>query len=383
MIIQQNLYERYQRQILLKEFGVAAQQRLLQTKVLVVGAGGLGCPVLQYLVAAGVGTIGIVDDDVVSITNLHRQVLYNMNDIGLSKAEVAVEKLKALNDEINIIAYNVRLINKNALAIINDYNIIVDCTDNFSSRYMINDACVLLNKPLIYGAISTFEGQVAIFNVKDKTSVRTLNYRDLFPDPPKNNDVLSCDEAGVLGVLPGIIGTMMANETIKIITGIGKPLINTLLTYNALDNSVYEFNLSLNEKAQALLQRDEAAFLKMDYEWLCSSQVNDVSEIDVTTFNSLTEDNDTIVIDVREKDEQPFIDEFQHLHIPLNELMNHQSLIEKNNVVVFCQTGKRSFQAAKMLHELFSDKKIYSLKNGIINWKKQHALQADENNFKH
>ncbi len=371
----QNQYERYQRQILLKEFGIEAQHKLLHAKVLVVGAGGLGCPALQYMAAAGVGTIGIVDDDIVSLNNLHRQVLYTVDNIGLSKAEVAAKKLEALNDEIKIVSYNLRLTNKNALAIIDEYNIIVDGTDNFSSRYMINDACVLLNKPLVYGAISKFEGQVAVFNTKDEIGI---NYRDLFPQPPKDDEILNCAEAGVLGVLPGIIGTMMANETIKLITGIGKPLINKLLTYNALDNNSYTFNLSLNKEAQYLIPKDEAAFLKMDYEWLCSSQTNNAFEIDATEFDTLIEDDNAVLIDVREKNEQPFVDEFNHIQISLSELMNHQLLITKNNVVVFCQTGKRSLQAAKLLNEILTDKNIYSLKGGIIEWKKKHALHRQK-----
>jgi adenylyltransferase/sulfurtransferase len=371
-------YERYERQIVLKEFGVAAQVKLLHAKVLVAGAGGLGCPALQYLVAAGVGTIGIVDDDVVSLNNLHRQVLYNTNDIGLSKAKVAAEKLKALNNEINVVAYNKRLTNKNALEIINAFDIVVDGTDNFSSRYMINDACVLLNKPFIYGAISKFEGQVAVLNVKDKVNKRAINYRDLFPVPPKDDEVLNCADAGVLGVLPGIIGTMQANETIKLITGIGKPLVNTILTYNALDNSVYEFNLSLNDKAQALIPKNETDFFKTNYEWLCSSEINKNWEIDVEQFDDLLNSNNTIIIDVREKNEQPVVGEFEHIQIPLNELMSNQNLIEKENVVVFCQSGQRSLQAARLLNELFDDKHIYSLKEGIGEWKRQHALRVDE-----
>ena len=371
-------YKRYERQIMLKQFGVAAQTKLLQAKVLVVGAGGLGCPALQYLVAAGVGTIGIVDDDVVSLNNLHRQVLYNMNDIGSSKAEVAAEKLKLLNDEINIVSYNKRLTNKNALEIINEYDIVVDGTDNFSSRYMINDTCVLLNKPFIYGAISKFEGQVAVFNVKDEVNKRTTNYRDLFPIPPKDDEVLNCADAGVLGVLPGIIGTMQANETIKLIIGIGKPLINTMLTYNSLDNGMYEFNLSLNEEAQGLIPKNESEFLKMDYKWLCSSETNKSFEINVEQFDDFLNNNNSTIIDVREKDEQPFVDEFEYLQIPLSELMSNQKLIEKENVVVFCQSGERSLQAAQLLNELFSDKHIYSLKGGIVEWKKQHVLQVDE-----
>ncbi len=370
-------YERYERQVILKEFGVAAQQKLLQSKVLVVGAGGLGCPALQYLVAAGIGTIGIVDNDVVSLNNLHRQVLYNTLDIDYLKAEVAVKKLKLLNDEINIVAYNIRLTHKNALAIINDYDIVVDGTDNFSTRYMINDACVLLNKPLIYGAISKFEGQVAVFNVNVTTQSRSANYRDLFPNPPKDYEVLNCADAGVLGVLPGIIGTMMANETIKLIAGIGKPSINTLLTYNSLDNNSYQFNLSLNEEAQALIPKDETAFLNTDYNWLCSSEINDVNEIDVTAFNNIIQDDNNTVIDVREKGEQPFVDEFKHIQIPLSELMNNKSLIEKNNIIVFCQSGKRSLQAAQLLHKLFDDKQVYSLKDGIVNWKSKYILNEE------
>lgn len=367
-------YERYERQILLKEFGVEAQQKLLQSKVLMIGAGGLGCPVLQYLVAAGIGTIGIVDDDIISLNNLHRQVLYNINDIGISKANVAAEKLKALNDEINIISYNIRLTNANTLGIIEAFDIVVDGTDNFSSRYMINDACVLLNKPLIYGAILKFEGQVSVFNVKNEPIERAINYRDLFPSPPKDDEVLNCAEAGVLGILPGIIGTMMANETIKLITGIGNPLINKILTYNALDNSLYQFNLSLNEEAQNLIPKDIEAFLKMDYEWLCSSQLNNKFKIDVTEFNKLIDDNDTLIIDVREKDEQPFVDEFKHVQIPLSELTMKTSLINDDKVVMFCQSGIRSLYAVKMLREIFKEKKIYSLQGGIIEWKKKHLL---------
>jgi adenylyltransferase/sulfurtransferase len=371
------LYERYQRQILLKGFGVVAQKKLLQAKVLVIGAGGLGCPVLQYLTAAGVGTVGIVDDDLVSLTNLHRQLLYNIQDIGLPKTEVAANKLQLLNDDINIIAYNKRLTNKNALDIIKLYDIVVDGTDNFASRYMINDACVLLNRPLVYGAVSKFEGQVAVFNVQVETQIRPLNYRDIFSDAPKDEEVLNCAEAGVLGVLPGIIGIMQANETIKLITGIGQALVNKILTYNALDNSLYEFNLSANEEAQQLLPKDEEEFLKMDYEWLCASPINKTFEIDIAQFDNLIEDDNTIFIDVRDKDEQPLVGELTHVQIPLNQLMANQSMIVKDNVVVFCQSGKRSLEAAKFLHELFDDKKVYSLKGGIVEWKNKHTRQAD------
>src|SRR4030095_14143968 len=180
----QNLYERYHRQVILPEFGEEGQQKLLEAKILVIGAGGLGCPALQYLTAAGIGTIGIVDDDVVALNNLHRQVLYSVDDIGLSKAVRATHILQRLKPEINICSYNERLTTQNALSLIDEFDIIIDGTDNFSTRYMINDACVLLGKPLVYGAISQFEGQVSVFNSQPlMENIEAVNYRDLFPDP--------------------------------------------------------------------------------------------------------------------------------------------------------------------------------------------------------
>ena len=370
----QNLYERYHRQVILPEFGEEGQQKLLKAKVLVIGAGGLGCPALQYLVAAGIGTIGIVDDDVVALNNLHRQVLYSMNDIGLSKAERATHILQQLNPDIKVLSYNERLENKNALMLFDEYDIIIDGTDNFSTRYLINDACVLLNKPLVYGAISQFEGQVSVFNPplrRPAESNEAVNYRDLFPDPPKEGEVLNCAEAGVLGVLPGIIGTMMANETIKLITRIGEPLINQLLTYNALNNQVYLLNLSARKETRSLIPKDEKAFLQMDYVWLCSSPVQQ-SEIDPDIFNDMIANGNVDVIDVRESHETPSVNEFKHLKIPLAQLSDNSSLIKSENVIAFCQSGKRSLQAAKILSGIFGDsKKIYSLRGGIVEWKKQ------------
>ncbi len=366
---EKNLYDRYHRQIILPEFGEAGQEKLLQAKVLVIGAGGLGCPALQYLTAAGIGTIGVVDDDVVALNNLHRQVLYSVIDIGLSKAERAKDILQQLNPDIQLIAYNERLENQNALQLFKEYDIIVDGTDNFSTRYMINDACVLLNKPLVYGAISQFEGQVSVYRNQNDEDV---NYRDIFPDPPKEGEVLNCTEAGVLGVLPGIIGTMMANETIKLITGIGEPLINQLLTYNALSNQVFVLNLTSGKETRSLIPKNETAFLKTDYAWLCSSPVSN-DEIDVNTFNTLIEDGNVEVIDVRELHEVPAVNEFKHVRIPLAQLAQNTSSITSEKVIAFCQSGKRSLQAAKILNGIFGGtKKIYSLRGGIVEWKKQH-----------
>ena len=371
-----NLYERYHRQIILPEFGEEGQQKLIFAKVLVIGAGGLGCPALQYLTAAGIGTIGIVDDDVVALNNLHRQVLYSVNDIGLSKAERATQILQQLNPEIKIIAYNERLTTQNALSLIDEFDIIIDGTDNFSTRYMINDACVLLNKPLVYGAISQFEGQVSVFNPQPlKGSNEAVNYRDLFPDPPRDGEVLNCAEAGVLGVLPGIIGSMMANETIKLITGIGEPLINQLLTYNALNNQVFILNLSARKETRSLIPKDESAFLKMDYVWLCSSPIQQ-AEIDPDIFNNMIANGNVDVVDVRGVHEMPTVNEFDHIKIPLAQLADNTSLIKSDTIIAFCQSGKRSLQATKILSGIFGDtKKVYSLRGGIVQWKQDRTKQ--------
>jgi len=369
-------YDRYQRQIILPGFGEESQQKLLKAKILVMGAGGLGCPVLQYLAAAGTGTIGIVDDDVVALNNLHRQVLYSVGDIGLSKAERAAYLLRQLNPEINIIPYNERLTVQNALTLITDFDIIVDGTDNFSTRYLINDACVLLNKPLVYGAISQFEGQVSVFNFRKNSNDEAVNYRDLFPDPPVEDEVLNCADAGVLGVLPGVIGTMMANETIKLVTGIGEPLANQLLTYNALNNQVYQLTLSARKGTRLLIPENEAAFLQRDYEWLCSSKSRHPiaigSEIDADSFNGLIAKGGVDVIDVREPGEMPAVNDFSNIKIPLALLPENLALINSDTIVAFCQSGKRSLQAVKVLSGIFGDnKKIYSLRGGIAEWKKQ------------
>jgi adenylyltransferase/sulfurtransferase len=362
-----NLYERYHRQIILPGFGEKGQQKLLQAKVLVVGAGGLGCPALQYLTAAGVGMIGIIDDDVVSLDNLQRQVLYSVNDIGFSKAERATAILSQLNPGIKIISYNERLTTQNALTLFKEFDIVVDGTDNFSTRYMINDACVLLKKPLVYGAISQFEGQLSVFrNEKDGD----VNYRDIFPQPPKDGEILNCAEAGVLGTIPGIIGTMMANEAIKLIVGLGEPLVNQLLTYSAISNQVYQFGLSARKDTLSLIPGNETEFLKTDYEWLCSPAIiND--EIDAEMFNDFLETGNIDVIDVREPNELPGVNEFPNIKIPLGQLPGNASTIKAGTVITFCQTGNRSLQAARILNGIFGEtKKIYSLRGGIVGWKK-------------
>lgn len=363
-------YKRYQRQVLLTAMGEAGQQKLLQAKVLMIGAGGLGCPALQYLAAAGIGTLGIVDDDVVALHNLHRQPLYCMQDIGQYKTTCAKAFLENLNPELEINAYTTRLTTANAIELLSAYDIIIDGSDNFATRYLVNDACVLLGKPLVHGAIAQFEGQVAIFN-SGATNEPATNYRDLFAEPPKEGSVLNCAEAGVLGVLPGIIGTMMASEVIKLVTGIGKPLINSLWTFNALNNQSYQFAIKANTTNSQLIPADVVAFKNTDYEWLCGA-VTGVTEISVADFNILRNTDVVEMIDVRNPGELPVVNEFACKQIPLQEIEKKASEIKTATVVVFCQSGVRSKQAAAVLTGIFgSSRKVYSLRGGIIAWKKE------------
>lgn len=360
--------ERYGRQMLLNGFGEQGQRKLFNASVLVIGAGGLGCPVLQYLAVAGVGTIGIVDDDIVSLTNLHRQVLYTEKDLGLNKVDIAVNKLQAINSEIIVKGYVVHLTNQNALDLFKNFDLIIDGTDNFFSRYIINDACVLLGKPLIYGAISQFEGHIAVFNVRLNENQYSSNYRDLFPEPPVVGTVLNCAQAGVIGVLPGIIGSLQANEAIKLITGIGKPLINSLFSYNSLTNETYQFDISSRKNTNTLIPTDAAAYKLFDYDGFCGTAAELADEIDVATFEKLLNTGSAEVIDVREKGELPIANGFQK--IPLSQLKEKIPNLKGEIIVVFCQTGSRSQQAAKLLSSTFGpSKKIYSLTGGILAWK--------------
>ena len=237
---------RYNRHIILSEIGQAGQDKISSAKVLIIGAGGLGCPIALYLTAAGVGTLGIIDFDTVEISNLQRQVLYGTSTLGKNKAIAAKERLEDLNDDISIVAYPEKLTHKNAIDLFNQYDIIVDGTDNFETRYLVNDACIIANKPFVFGAIYKFEGQISVFNYKNGPS-----YRCVFPNPPEKGSVPNCSEIGVLGVLPGIIGTMQANEVLKMILELGNTLSGKLLCYNALtlQNSILKI-----KKSEAIIQ---------------------------------------------------------------------------------------------------------------------------------
>lgn len=363
---------RYQRQLQLTGFGKEAQDKLALAKVLVIGAGGLGCPALQYLAGAGVGTLGIVDFDTVSITNLHRQTLYSTDDVGKLKVVVATKKLNALNPEIEIIPYATQLTNQNALDIFKDYDVIIDGTDNFSTRYLVNDACVLLDKPLVYGAVMRFEGQVGVFNL-EKNKLKT-NYRDLFPYPPDAVSAPSCNEVGVLGVLPGIIGTWQASEAIKIITGCGTVLANKILNINLLHNITYEFNLEKNLNSDTEIPQNITSYLNFNYQWFCNKNYQNV--ISVETFDQLRKTQKCTIIDVRELDELPKITEFEVLQLPMSSFRENISNMTFSDIVILiCQTGQRSLKAMDLLKKQHPNLKIYSLDGGIKEFEKYKHIK--------
>ncbi len=247
-IFEKNELPRYARHLTIPEFGMESQKKLKQSKVLAIGTGGLGSPMLQYLAAAGIGTIGIVDFDVVEASNLQRQVLFGESDVGKSKVKVARDKLHDINPHIDIEVHNTRLSSENAMEILEGYDVVADGTDNFPTRYLVNDAAIFLGIPNVYGSIFQFEGQVSVFNYTDEEGNTGPNYRDLFPTPPPPGLVPNCAEAGVLGVLPGIIGSLQANEVIKVLTGIGKPLSGRLFLFDALTFETRTVNVNKNSK---------------------------------------------------------------------------------------------------------------------------------------
>jgi adenylyltransferase/sulfurtransferase len=353
--------ERYQRQIILPELGQEGQNLLSKAKVLVIGAGGLGCPVLQYLVVSGVGQIGIADDDTVQLSNLNRQILFGPQDVGFYKVDVAKEKLLLLNESVSIEVWKKRWSTQDCITHFKEYDIIVDATDNFASRYLINDACVLFNKPLVFGAVSKFEGQLAVFNwgIKEKS----VNYRDVFPVPPQSNEILNCAEAGVLGVLPGMIGMLQATEVIKLITNIGKPLANKLLTYNALQQEFFTIQLKHNPEAKPLIPATVEEFKNTDYEWLCN--LNQEHEMEIDCEKWLEIQDNTVVVDVRELNETPRLNAYNSIEIPIADLKEDRDRLSKKTLVFVCQSGKRSLLAVKIMLEYNPKAQVYSLKGGV------------------
>jgi adenylyltransferase/sulfurtransferase len=345
---------RYNRHIIMPSFGLEAQQKLKAAKVLVVGSGGLGSPLLLYLAAAGIGNIGIVDFDKVDETNLQRQVIFDVHDVGQSKAEVAREKLQALNPYINIVAHNTKLSSENALAIIGDYDVVADGTDNFPTRYLVNDACVLAGKPNVYASVFQFEGQVAVFNHNGGP-----NYRDLFPKPPAPGVVPDCATGGVLGVLPGIIGSLQALEVIKIITGIGESLSGKLYIFDALRFEGRTFKIQ---------QTGVAIKQLIDYDAFCGiNHTNEtMKEITPRQLREWEESGKEFqLIDVREQNEYNEVNIGAEL-IPLATVTANAGKIRKDvDVVVHCRSGVRSGNAIRELEKL-GYKNLYNLKGGIL-----------------
>jgi len=366
-------YKRYDRHLKLENVGVEGQLKLKNSKVLVIGAGGLGCPALLYLAAAGVGTIGIVDFDAVDISNLQRQILYSTTDIGKQKAICAALHLKANNPTIDIECYNEKLTVKNAIEIFTKYDIIIDGTDNFETRYLINDACVLCGKILIYGCIEKFEGQVSVFNSPLSAGKRSATYRCLFPKPPESVQV-NCSEAGVLGVLPGIIGSIQATEAIKIILNIGESLAGKLLLVDALSMQFSKLGIERNESNWENFPQTVEQFEKTDYPAFCkvkrpASSINSVSADEL--FAMIFENQKFQLIDVRQPEEQPVFDFCKNLNIPLDSILERKNEIRDDvQVVFFCSSGKRSIQALQLLSESYQIENLFHLEGGIAEWMK-------------
>lgn len=330
--------KRYERQIILPEIGISGQQKLAEARVLIIGIGGLGCLVLQNLAAAGVGTIGIVDGDVVDETNLHRQFLYTPADIGKSKVKVSADVTIRQNPDVSIVGYPDYFSKKNCLDIVSDYQIIVDCSDNIATRYLINDVAVDKGIPMVYASIHKFEGQLTVFNYKNGPT-----YRCLFPENDRLEAISNCNDSGVLGVLPNVLGSLQANEVLKIILGIGEVLSEKLMLYNSLDNVfqtiVIQKNINFN---------------------------NDI-ELIYTSLNEsdFLNDDDSLIIDIRENYEEPKLDLRNVKNVPLSELDHFLKDIDKSQKIVFvCQYGNRSELAVDYLNKQgFAN--VFHLQNGI------------------
>jgi sulfur-carrier protein adenylyltransferase/sulfurtransferase len=353
--------ERYNRHLILEAFGKEAQLKLKAAKILVIGAGGLGSPSLLYLAAAGVGTIGIIDFDSVSLSNLQRQVLFSTGMVGMPKVEKAEERIHSLNPLIKVITWNDRLTARKALEIFPAFDLVIDGTDNFATRYLVNDACTILGKPLIYGSIFRFQGQVSVFNYNNGPT-----YRCLFPEPPDPLQSPDCSQAGVLGVLPGIIGCHQALEAIKVITGVGETLSGKILLIDTLKNTFNTFSLSKNPEAIARAPKEQEEFLKFDYSYFCGlSGNNDISNEQF--FEMLEREKNLQVIDVREIDEKPEITAFHAQKIPLSLLKEKLEDIDNHKpTVLICKSGIRSQKALNILKEE-GFLKLYNLKGGVDN----------------
>jgi adenylyltransferase/sulfurtransferase len=367
-------YERYSRHLILPEVGLEGQKRLKVASVLCIGTGGLGSPLLLYLAAAGIGRIGIVDFDVVDTSNLQRQVIHGTSWVGKPKIESAKNRILEINPHCQVDLYETRLTSENALDIIRPYDIVVDGTDNFPTRYLVNDACVLLNKPNVYGSIFRFEGQATVFNYEGGP-----NYRDLYPEPPPPGMVPSCAEGGVLGVLCGIIGTLQATETVKIIIGQGNTLSGRLLLYDALNMKFRELKLRPNPVRPVIEKL-------IDYEQFCGipqakaqeeKQQMEMSEMTVQELKQLLDSgtDDFVLLDVRNPHEYEIAQIPGAVLIPLSDIENGEGvlkvkeLLNGHRLIAHCKSGMRSAKALGILKEAGVDGT--NVKGGILAWSKE------------
>jgi molybdopterin/thiamine biosynthesis adenylyltransferase/rhodanese-related sulfurtransferase len=369
---------RYSRHLIMPEVGIEGQKKLKAAKILLIGTGGLGSPTSMYLAAAGIGTIGLVDYDVVDFTNLQRQIIHGTKDIGRSKLESAEETLSDLNPFIKLVKYNVPLTSDNALDIIADYDIVIDGTDNFPTRYLVNDACVMLGKINVYGSIFRFEGQVSVFGHEEGPC-----YRCLFPEPPPPGLVPSCAEGGVLGILPGTVGTLQATEAIKIILGIGQPLVGRLLLYDALAMTFDTMKIRKNPNCPVCSEHPTLTEL-IDYEQFCGVPAHDRSSFDngtdvkpipavgVKALKERVEKGEALtILDVREPHEWEISKIEGSIFIPKAEVLNHLNELPRDgSLMVLCRTGVRSGDVVRWLQDAGFDNAI-NVSGGINAWAKQ------------
>ncbi|MBC7879661.1 MAG: molybdopterin-synthase adenylyltransferase MoeB [Anaerolineales bacterium] len=364
---------RYSRHLLIPEVGLDGQRKLKNSSALIVGTGGLGSPVSLYLAAAGVGRIGLVDYDVVDSSNLQRQIIHGTSTIGKLKVESAKAKLLDLNPDIQVDIYNEPYTSENALRIAKDYDIILDGTDNFPTRYLTNDVAVFLGKPNVYASIFRFDGQVSVFYAKEGPC-----YRCLFPEPPPPGLVPSCAEGGVLGVLPGTIGTLQATEALKVLLGIGDPLIGKLLLYNALDMTFDFVKLKKNPNCRVCGPNADIKEL-IDYEEFCGVPSHDheddsaVSSVDITAveLSERVKTNHLMLLDVREPHELKISSMPNAVNIPLGQLAGRLSELDSaDDMVVLCKSGSRSMRALELLTSA-GFKKVKNLKGGINAWARE------------
>lgn len=363
---------RYSRHLIMPEVGMDGQLKLKQAKVLCIGAGGLGSPLALYLAAAGVGKLGIVDFDIVDFTNLQRQIIHDTNDVGRPKLTSARETIADINPNVEVVGFETRLTSENALDIFKDFDIIADGTDNFPTRYLVNDACVLLGKPNVYGSIFRFEGQASIFYAKEGPC-----YRCLYPEPPPPGLVPSCAEGGVLGVLPGIVGCIQAIETIKMILGRGHPLIGRLLLFDALNMKFRELKLRKNPECPACGTHPTITKL-IDYEQFCgirgeehvfTTKVPEITAPDVKKM--MDAKKPFVLVDVREPHEYQICSIPGSVLIPLGEVPKRMhELNSADEIVVYCRSGMRSGQAVDFLMKS-GFRKIHNMTGGVLAWSDQ------------